>query len=219
MKNTNYYVIHGWMINVLDLKGIDLIVYSIIFGFSQDGESEFNGSLRYLCDAANSTKPTILKSLKNLIEIGVVVKRDRIIRNNNQPTYIALIPNLTGGKETLPPIQGTLPLGGKETLPNNTNTNNTIDNGANPPQEIIFTYKNTHFKNWTKEMFKHSIEDARDARKLDEKKPNFEGSMLNVFFAHWAESDGKTMKFQKQDTWETPARLVKWEAGDKKRNK
>ena len=42
--------------------------------------------------------------------------------------------------------------------------------------------------------------------------------MLNVFFAHWAESDGKTMKFQKQDTWETPARLVKWEAGDKKRN-
>lgn len=205
------------MINVLNLKGIDLIVYSIIFGFSQDGESEFNGSLKYLCDSANSTKPTIIKALKNLQEMGVIVKKDRIVRNINNPTYLALIPNLTGGKESLPPRQETLPFDSKETLPNNTIINNTIDNKeTTPPQEIVFTYKNTNFKNWTKEMFESSIRDAMKARKEDPKKPNYQLSMLNVFFAHWAESDGKQMKFQKQDTWETPARLVKWEAGDKK---
>ena len=49
MKDENYILIPGWAINQLQLKGNNLMVYSIIYGFSQDGETEFTGSLQYLC--------------------------------------------------------------------------------------------------------------------------------------------------------------------------
>jgi hypothetical protein len=48
MKNSQYINIQGWMVNELKLKGNDLIIFAIIFGFSQDQESWFNGSLQYL---------------------------------------------------------------------------------------------------------------------------------------------------------------------------
>ena len=48
MKNENYIVIQGWMRNELNLKGNELIVYALIYGFSQDEESEFTGSVAYI---------------------------------------------------------------------------------------------------------------------------------------------------------------------------
>ena len=62
MRDDNYIVIPGWAINHLNLKGNDLMVYSIVYGFSQDGESEFTGSIQYLCDCLNVSKPTIIKN-------------------------------------------------------------------------------------------------------------------------------------------------------------
>ena len=44
VKDENYYQITGWMINRLGLKGAKLNIFAIIYGFSQDGESEFSGS-------------------------------------------------------------------------------------------------------------------------------------------------------------------------------
>ena len=45
IKNENYYTIFGWMLKELNLNGIDLVVYAIIYSFSQDGESEFRAVL------------------------------------------------------------------------------------------------------------------------------------------------------------------------------
>ena len=42
-----YIVIQDWMISDLQLKGNELLTYALIYGFSQDGESEFKGSLKY----------------------------------------------------------------------------------------------------------------------------------------------------------------------------
>ena len=33
----NYVAIQGWMITDLNLKGNDLLIYAVIYGFSQDG--------------------------------------------------------------------------------------------------------------------------------------------------------------------------------------
>ena len=43
-----YIAIQDWMISDLQLKGNELLTYALIYGFSQDGESEFKGSLKYL---------------------------------------------------------------------------------------------------------------------------------------------------------------------------
>ena len=47
IKDENYYVVHGWLKNSLGLKGTKRDIYAIIFGFSQDGECEFTGSIKY----------------------------------------------------------------------------------------------------------------------------------------------------------------------------
>ena len=67
IKNENYVIIQGFMTNELKLKGNDLIVYAIIYGFSQLKGQKFNGSLSYLADWTNSSKQGVQKNLKSLL--------------------------------------------------------------------------------------------------------------------------------------------------------
>lgn len=133
IKDENYYQVSGFMINRLGLKGVPLNVYAIIYGFSQDGESEFTGSLKYLCDFLGGvSKPTVIKALKELTEAGVILRRDEIINSICFPRYRANLPLLKklngGGKETLTEAVNNFNGGGKETLPNNKTDNKRIDN-------------------------------------------------------------------------------------------
>ena len=228
MKNTNYYTVHGWMINELGLSGNDLLIYAIIYGFSQDGSTEFSGSLNYLITFINSTKPTVINCLKKLCERGLLVKTDRIINNQNFPTYTAVVPDLTSGKNSLPPLKNSL-LGdsknslppSKESLPNNTsiiNSNNQTNSSGETPaeQSPAVSFLSKSFKKWNKEEFSASIKAAREKRKAEPQKPNFTTEMLTAFFAYWSEPDAAgNMRFQKQDTWATANRLVTWEQRDK----
>lgn len=76
--NDKYISIQGWMVEELKLKGNDLLVYAIIYGFSQDDESEFTGSLSYLAKWCNSTKNGIQKNLKKLIDAKLISKKSTI---------------------------------------------------------------------------------------------------------------------------------------------
>ena len=79
VKNENFIAIQGWMVTELGLKGNSLLIYAIIYGFSQDGEQVFNGSLQYLADWTNSTKQGVLKSLRSLIDAGLIGKKEKNI--------------------------------------------------------------------------------------------------------------------------------------------
>ena len=81
IRNDNYYVVHGWMRNNLNLSGIDLDIYAIIYGFSQDNEAEFTGSLQYLCEFTGASKPTVINSLKRLIDDQYIIKRTEVVNN------------------------------------------------------------------------------------------------------------------------------------------
>ena len=164
-----------------------------------------------------------------MCERGLLVKTDRIINNQNFPTYTAVVPDLTSGKNSLPPLKNSL-LGdsknslppSKESLPNNTsiinNNNQTNSSGETPAEQSpAVSFLSKSFKKWNKEEFSASIKAAREKRKAEPQKPNFTTEMLTAFFAYWSEPDaaGK-MRFQKQDTWATANRLVTWEQRDKK---
>ena len=56
------------MITKLKLKGNELLVFALIHGFSQDGESCFKGSLRYLIEWTGLDKSTVIKLLKQLVD-------------------------------------------------------------------------------------------------------------------------------------------------------
>lgn len=76
VRNENYLTIMGWMINELNLKGNDLIVYAIIYGLSQTKGQKFTGSLQYLADWCGCTKQGVQKNLKNLLEKGYITKQE-----------------------------------------------------------------------------------------------------------------------------------------------
>lgn len=76
VKDENFIVIQGWMRTELNLKGNELLVYAIIYGFSQTENQFFTGSLRYLAEWTGSTKQGILKNLKSLVDKGLIQKEE-----------------------------------------------------------------------------------------------------------------------------------------------
>lgn len=70
----NYITIPGFAIVEHGLSGNELICYSLVWGFTQDGETEFYGSLRYIASAMNITKGSAYRILNGLIDKGLVFK-------------------------------------------------------------------------------------------------------------------------------------------------
>ena len=74
IRDSNYVVIQGWMLTRLGLKGNELMIYAVIYGFTQNGETEFVGSMKYLADWTNSTVESVRKCIKSLIDKGYIIK-------------------------------------------------------------------------------------------------------------------------------------------------
>ena len=87
INDENYIHIAGWMINKLDLKGSELLIYAIIYGFSQDGESMFTASSQYLADWTNTTKQSVFKVLKSLTERELIIRKENNINNITFVSY------------------------------------------------------------------------------------------------------------------------------------
>ena len=77
VKDGNYICIQSFMVKELQLKGNELLVYAIIYGFSQEKNQWFNGSLQYIADWLNCTKQGVIKNLKSLIEKGFIIKNEK----------------------------------------------------------------------------------------------------------------------------------------------
>ena len=133
VKNENYVVIQGFMVNEMKLKGNELLVYAIIYGFSQEEGQVFSGSLQYLADWTNSSKQGVSKNLKSLVEKGYLGKNDKYINGVKFCEYYATKFNgvcnsvVQGIQQSLiPPIQ--------QSLTNNIDLDN-IDNNINNKKE------------------------------------------------------------------------------------
>ena len=102
MRDNNYYTIHGWMINRLKLSGNELILYAVIYGFSQVEDCDFRGSLNYLKDCINASVPTVIKAINSLKEKGFIDKEEVEIKKVKRCIYKVTKESLEGGtKESL----------------------------------------------------------------------------------------------------------------------
>ena len=138
-NDDNYFLVARWMPNKLNLKGVPLEVFAIIYGFTQDGENEFTGSIQYLCDFTGASRPTVIKSLRDLVELKYLIKTEfktNGVKFNKYKVNLQITNEfIGGGKETLPGVKKfnkgskeTLPGGSKETLPNNITDDNILNN-------------------------------------------------------------------------------------------
>lgn len=98
IKNESYYVVHGWMINNLNLKGLELSVFAMIYGFSQTNNQWFTGSRKYLADFTNSSVRRTQIVLNSLVEKGLI---EKTIADKNRVYYRSVYDtNMVGTKFT-----------------------------------------------------------------------------------------------------------------------
>lgn len=72
----NHITVPGFAIVELQLSGNELLCYSLIYGFTQDGETEFYGSLNYVASALNITKQNAKKVIDRLLVRGLLEKKE-----------------------------------------------------------------------------------------------------------------------------------------------
>ncbi len=114
------------MVTQLGLSGNNLIIFALIHGFTKDGFHKFEGSIDYICKWTNVSRPTVISSLKTLVECGYLNKEEKMFNNVKYCAYTTNYNEIIGGsKEICPPVKK-LNLGRQETLPNNN-----IDNDDN----------------------------------------------------------------------------------------
>lgn len=179
VKDENYINIQGWMVTKLGLKGNELLIYAIIYGFSQTEDQTFNGSLQYLADWTNSTKQGVTKNLKALVEKGYIVKEDKYINNVKFCEYYATKLNTVynsvaqGIQQSLTGYTTKFNTPMQQSLTNNINDNidNKLDNIIElkdnvPYQEIVNYLNNSAGTNYrasskkTRELIKARINEG-----------------------------------------------------------
>lgn len=172
VKRENYINIQGWMVTDLYLKGNELLIYAMIYGFTQDGQQWFEGSRQYLADWCNSTKQGISKNLNSLIEKGYIIKDEYVINNVKFCRYKANLDifndkkedkkeetkSVYSGKQSLHPP-------GKQSLPNNINIYNLKVSKKEKEEQQAAEQNNEQNKNHNRESFDEIIE--RYMRYLD----------------------------------------------------
>ena len=88
-KIENYIMVPGFAVVELGLSGNELLCYSLIYGFTQDEETEFRGSLSYVSSALNVTRQNAKKILDRLIERGLIDKHEMFFSGVKFCHYVA----------------------------------------------------------------------------------------------------------------------------------
>lgn len=126
INSENYVVINGWMVEELKLKNPELMIYAIIYGFSQDKSSRFTGSAQYLADWTGVSKRTVFTALKSLLDKKLLKKYEEEQGGMNLISYKAVLPDSLGMKK----FHGgdeKFSLGGSEKIsPNNIDIDNLV---------------------------------------------------------------------------------------------
>ena len=122
MKDESFVMVAGWMVSKLQLKGRELLIYAVIYGFSQDGQSWFTGSVRYLAEWAGCSKRTVYTTLQSLLEKGLIRKRVKDVNGVRFCDYQAVKPDAgvvqklhRGSEKTAPGVVQKLHRGSEKT--------------------------------------------------------------------------------------------------------
>ena len=131
ISNSNYINIQGFMVKDLKLKGNELLAYALIYGFSQDGETWFTGSSKYISEWLNIDRRNVLAVLQKLVEKGLLIKNEKIINGVKLCDYKAVIGSDKTSQGMMNHHRGydeTSQGGGDETSHHNTSIDNIEDN-------------------------------------------------------------------------------------------
>lgn len=93
VKDASYITIQGWMRTKLGLKGNELLVYALIYGFSQDGFSKFSGTRRYIAEWCGCSLKTVDNTIASLLAKNLIVKHEKFVNGIRMCDYTANTPD------------------------------------------------------------------------------------------------------------------------------
>lgn len=146
-----YIVILPWMREELDLKGNELLVYALIHGFSQEEQGCFFGSLDYISRMCGCGRNTTIRTLKSLVEQGLLHKKEYIENNVKECRYTAIM----GGGAKMAPVSkwdggsAKMELGGSAKMGPNNKTltdNKSIKKSETAPAPLILPFSSDKFR-------------------------------------------------------------------------
>lgn len=104
LKDDSYIVIQSWMTTELELKGNSLIVYAIIFGFSQTDQQICTCGDAYMASWIGSTTRAVINIKNALLKRGLIIKSDGFDGDKRLSGYIAVRPQKREKISPNPPI-------------------------------------------------------------------------------------------------------------------
>ncbi len=117
MAEDNFYIINSWMIDELNLSGIELQVFAIIWSLSRGEKQMYIAGNAHLVRMTKKSEPTIIAALKKLCEKKLIEKIPVVVNKVERNYYKAIN---QGTKESLGGYLKNLSGGTKEILaPNN----------------------------------------------------------------------------------------------------
>lgn len=90
VNDNNFIAIQGWMRTKLNLKGYELIIYALIYGFSQDGNSKFSGTRRYIAEWCGCSMKTVDNTIASLLSKKIIVKHEKYVNGIRMCDYTAV---------------------------------------------------------------------------------------------------------------------------------
>lgn len=92
MRKDGYVVVQPWMVTDYNLNGNKLLIYALIWGFSQDDQSCFYGSVSYIVEYFQLSKRAVLNLLAELEKDGLIRKWSEPVNGRPTNRYAALRP-------------------------------------------------------------------------------------------------------------------------------
>lgn len=190
IRDENYLVITGWMSNKLKLKREELLVYALIYQFSQDNYSRYYGGRKYIAEWFNCSLSTIDRALDNLVEKNYIIKETYAVNNVTYNRYKCNLDILVGGVVNLntPVVNLTT---------NNINNKEIKENNSN---KLLLKEKQENKPKFTPP----TLEEIEQY--IKEKKYSVNPKIFYDYFneGNWIDSEGKPVKNWKQKiiTWE-----------------
>lgn len=92
IKPDSFVLIQGWMLTDFKLKGLDLMIFAIVYSYSQaispnGSQVGFNGSISFLMKWTNASDFGVRKSLKRLVDLGYIRKEVYFDKNVRRVQY------------------------------------------------------------------------------------------------------------------------------------
>lgn len=86
MTDDSFYIVKKWMITDLKLKGDELSIYAILYGFSYKG-GVFYGGNTYLAELAGCCQRQVTRILKSLLDKGLIKRITKVVNGRTFFNY------------------------------------------------------------------------------------------------------------------------------------